>query len=132
MRERIARAIDPEAFGLPDNAAQDSITDRDIARDRADAVLAVMRAPSPEMIAAMNAIEDREKANLKHFGVAGFCVLAYAAAIDAAGASLTQNPSAPADVLNDRDGPARSQWVPHDWREMLSHANVLNLNRRPK
>lgn len=33
--ESIARIIDPEAFGLPDNAEPNSLSDRDIARDRA-------------------------------------------------------------------------------------------------
>lgn len=39
MIERFAKIIDPEAFGLPDNAGAGSLTDRDIARDRAFLVL---------------------------------------------------------------------------------------------
>ncbi len=116
MRERIARAIDPEAFGLPDNAAQDSITDRDIARDRADAVLSAMREPTAEMVSA-----------LQGWAIcSGYIEKGWAAAIDAAGSRLTQSPSAPADALNDRE-PLRGLS-----KQILSLSVALTLNRRPK
>jgi hypothetical protein len=37
--ERLAKIIDPEAFGLPSNAEPNSISDRDEARDRARLIL---------------------------------------------------------------------------------------------
>lgn len=37
--ERIARIIDPEAFGLPNNIEDGTLTDRDEARDRARIIL---------------------------------------------------------------------------------------------
>ena len=49
--EQLARIIDPEAFGLPDNSEPDTITDRDTARDRARLVLAALREPTEEMLA---------------------------------------------------------------------------------
>ena len=38
--EKLARIIDPEAFGLPNNAEPCTLTDRDQARDRARLILA--------------------------------------------------------------------------------------------
>lgn len=37
--ERIAKIVDPEAFGLPDNVEATSLSDRDQARDRARLIL---------------------------------------------------------------------------------------------
>jgi hypothetical protein len=40
--EQIAKIIDPEAFGLPPNEDKETITDRDVARDRARLVIAAL------------------------------------------------------------------------------------------
>jgi hypothetical protein len=52
MVERIARIIDPEAFGLPKNPAFSELSDRDEAREKAQAVIAVIGTPTktPEMV----------------------------------------------------------------------------------
>ena len=42
LTEQVAKVIDPEAFGLPDNSEYGSITDRDTARDRARLVIALL------------------------------------------------------------------------------------------
>lgn len=43
----LAKIIDPEAFGLPDNADPTSLTDRDIARDRARLIVQSFRRATP-------------------------------------------------------------------------------------
>lgn len=43
----LAKIIDPEAFGLPDNAEATSLTDRDIARDRARLILQSLHRAAP-------------------------------------------------------------------------------------
>ena len=43
--ERLAKIIDPEAFGLPDNSEEGTITDRDTARDRARLILGELPRP---------------------------------------------------------------------------------------
>ena len=47
---RLAKIIDPEAFGLPlDNFGSDYLSDRDMAREKARAVIAAMREPTEAM-----------------------------------------------------------------------------------
>ena len=41
--EELAKIIDPEAFGLPDNIDEGSITDRDVARCRAMLILRLIQ-----------------------------------------------------------------------------------------
>jgi hypothetical protein len=56
--ERVARAIDPEAWGLPSNLEAETISDRDEARDHARAAIEVvieaLREPTEALLAALD------------------------------------------------------------------------------
>jgi len=79
LLEATAKEIDPEAWGLPDNAEPSSITDRDIARDRARAVLSAV------IEAAAKVADEQKNPPVPTLYLAGqhFCAVKIAAAIRA-------------------------------------------------
>lgn len=56
--DRLAKLIDPEAFGLPAHVPSDGsdyLSDRDEARDKVRVILAAIRVPTEAMMTAGNA-----------------------------------------------------------------------------